>query len=159
MRWRRAVSLLCVVAASCLSAQAIFRATRSLADLSVFTGRLASVRVVPGMSRTSQVVFQFDYPAKTLGLDVGVGRAEAQQLAAQARAGKLLTVYYDASGPLFSQKVNPLSYQVELTGGKTIYPLARTHRRYWGLAALYSVVALLLLASASARNKQAIEKD
>jgi hypothetical protein len=104
------------------------------------------------MSRTSHVIFQFCHPPAALGLDVGVGSQEAQRLAAKVREGDTLTIYYDASGTLLSQKINLLSYQVELPNKQLLYPLAETHRRYWYWAALYGLVALIFAAT-SARSK------
>jgi hypothetical protein len=79
---------------------------------------------------------------------VGVGSQEARQLAAQVRKGDTLTIYYDAAGTLLHQRINILSYQVELTGKKLLYPLAEMHRRYGLHALLYGVVALLFAADA-----------
>lgn len=101
------------------------------------------------MSRTNHIIFQFRHPPAALGLDVGVGSQEAQRLAAKVHAGDTLTIYYDASGTSLPQKINLLSYQVELTNKQLLYPLAETHRRYWSWAILYSLVAVLFAATAA----------
>jgi hypothetical protein len=80
--------------------QAIFRATRKLSDLSVFTGQLDSVQIEPGIGWASHLIFQFRHSPAALGLDVGVGSQETRQLAAQVRKGDTLTIYYDAAGTL-----------------------------------------------------------
>jgi hypothetical protein len=77
---------------------------------------------------------------------------EAQQLAAEVREGDTLTIYYDASGTLLPQKINLLSYQVELTNKQLLYSLGETHRRYWYWATFYGLLALIFTAT-SARSK------
>jgi len=106
------------------------------------------------MSRTNHVIFQFRQPPAALGLNIGIGSQEARQLAAQVRKGDTLTIYYDASGTLLHQKINPISYQVELTGKKLLYPLAEMHRRYWLHAILYGIVALLFAVNALTKNSK-----
>jgi hypothetical protein len=104
------------------------------------------------MSRTSHVIFRFSHPSATLGLDVGVGGQEAQQLADKVRAGDTLTIYYDSSGTLLPQKINLLSYQVELTNKQLLYPLAEMHRRYWYWATFYGLLALIFAVTPARRK-------
>jgi hypothetical protein len=153
-KWCLLLELLCALGSGLLCMQSLFRATRKLADLTMFTGRLSSASTGQGASRTSYIVFKFNQPAATVGLDIGVGRREAQQLVAQVHPGDKLTIYYDASGPLLQQKVNLLSYQVQLAGGKMVYAVAETHRRYWYRALLFGTVSLLFALSVSSKIRK-----
>jgi hypothetical protein len=147
----KAFYVLCAISLSLLCGQSVFRATRKLTDLEVFTGQLDSAQVEYGMSRISQVIFHFRRPAAALGLDIGIGHREAQQLAAQVQANDTLVIYYDASGTLLHQRVNLLSYQVEQVGKRVIYPLAQIHRRYWLRGGFYGLLALVFVARASVK--------
>lgn len=153
-KWRLFLEILCALALAWLCMQYLFRATRKLTDLTVFTGQLSAASVRQGGGNTSYVIFQFRHPAVTVGLDVGVGRREAQQLAAQVHPGDKLVVYYDASGTLPKQEVNLLSYQVQIAGGKMVYAIAEMQRRYWYRALLAGTVALLCISSISNKVKK-----
>ena len=141
---------LCAISLSFLCGQSIFRATRKLTNLNVFTGQLASAQVEYGMSRSSRIIFHFRRPTAALGLDIGISHREAQQLAAQVQANDILVIYYDASGTLLQQRVNLLSYQVERAGKRVIYPL-QLQRRYWLQGGLYGLLALVFVARASVK--------
>lgn len=152
--WRLLLEIFCALGSGWLCVQSLFRATRGLEDLTLFTGQLASAHARQGASRTNYVVFKFSQPAATLGLNIGVGRREAQQLAAQVHPGDKLVIYYDASGTLLQQKVNLLSYQVQLASGRMVYALAETHRRYWGWALLSGTLTLFFASSVFTKIKK-----
>jgi hypothetical protein len=153
-KWRVLLELLCALGAGCLFMQSLFRATRRLADLTEFTGQLAFASAQQGTSRTSYVVFTFSQPAATLGLDIGVGSREAQQLASQVHPGDRLVIHYDAAGTLLKQEVNLLAYQVQTAGGKMVYAITEVHRRYWYRALLAGAVGLLCASSVAAKIKK-----
>ncbi|RZK98389.1 MAG: hypothetical protein EOO62_26575 [Hymenobacter sp.] len=153
-QWRLFLEVMCALASAWLCASYLLRATKKLTDLTVFTGQLVSASARQGASNTSYVLFRFSQPAATLGLDIGVGRREAQQLAAQVHPGDRLVVYYDASGTPLKQEVNLLSYQVQLASGKMVYAIAKAHRRYWGWALLSGTLALFFASSVSTKIKK-----
>ena len=152
VRWRRIAHLLCTLCLGTLCAQDVFRATRDLDDLTMCTGRLSSVRVAYGMSRSNYVVFRLQFPPTTLGLDMGVGRQAAQQLAAQVQEGDTLAIYYDASGTLLRQELNTLVYRIDTANKGTLYSITQMHRRYWLRAALCGLVMFAFIANPPARG-------
>jgi hypothetical protein len=96
----------------------------------------------------SQVIFRFRHSDAALGLNVGLGSREAQELAAQVHAGDTLRIYYEASGTLLPQKINLLSYQVERAGKQVLYPFAQMRRRYWVQGVFYGLLTLVFAVSA-----------